>query len=697
VAATTISATTGITAASDGVHAGIETLVGNTTNPAIPSNEFGWLGFNSASAASYFLQPSTTAPAGNYLQCAAPVSGVSACTWGAGGSSTPYFYTSSYTGTPDQMFQSCENAALAVGGICDASSLTGAQSFAAGITEGNSTGGAVGVIWPAAATWSFPSLSGTCMFTQYMNTANWGLSTGQLMFSMVNTSGSGNALCGAQVLYGAPTAGFGYWSMKDVYFVQHGGGVSSGVFVSVQGGSDHSGMEDVDIFDSSTTDTYGFSINPGSNGNQPCCGSLFKDMLVDSNSVGPTPCSVLGTNNGVPNAIVFENVNCNHPKAGASDWYLADSSTNHTMNAAIYNPYVEPDMTGDTATTVMSIAGPRAVSVYSPRFKCEVGSSTKPFITTSSYATSLTVTDFSDAVGGAACEASMPVVINGATGNTITADATGRLAYYSSAPSTLDSTLGVSGLATLTGGATVPSGGTVTIASGATLTCASGSTCPAAGTIAFPATVSGTATQYHFPVFATTTSLANDSTLNDNGTTLGYTGTGGMGLGASPPAISGTPTAGGMLGGEGSGPTTASAVDTMWADSTFHDWAVNVNGGGKKLVGSSIGYNSGSISASVSSTNVASNVNFPTGQYVLSCDVAVTAVGSSPTLAVTIGWTDITGTARTKTCTTGVVTISDNPVTQTITSNGSAALTVTQTLAVSTATWWTTVAVTRLQ
>lgn len=111
----------------------------------------------------------------------------------------------------------------------------------------------------------------------------------------------------------------------------------------------------------------------------------------------------------------------------------------------------------------------------------------------------------------------------------------------------------------------------------------------------------------------------------------------------------------------------------------------------------SAGYNSGSVSASIGSTNIASSTNFPTGQYLLNCDVVVTATGTSPTLAVTIGWTDISGTTRTKTCTTGVVTVSDNPITQTITSNGSAAITVTQTLAVSTATWQTTVALTRLQ
>jgi hypothetical protein len=167
-------------------------------------------------------------------------------------------------------------------------------------------------------------------------------------------------------------------------------------------------------------------------------------------------------------------------------------------------------------------------------------------------------------------------------------------------------------------------------------------------------------------------------------------------VGTSAPAIT-AGASGGVGCVEGTAPTTLSGSDILYCDSTLHDVGVFANGGVKKLVASSIGYNSGSVSASIGSTNVASSANFPTGQYVLSCDVAVTAVGSSPTLAVTIGWTDITGTARTKTCTTGVVTVSDNPVTQTITSNGSAAITVTQTLAVSTATWWTTVGLTRIQ
>jgi hypothetical protein len=196
-----------------------------------------------------------------------------------------------------------------------------------------------------------------------------------------------------------------------------------------------------------------------------------------------------------------------------------------------------------------------------------------------------------------------------------------------------------------------------------------------------------------------TSTTANLFTGEVNGTTFAtLSNAGQFALGSSPVTIAGSPTGGGSVMSEGSGPTAESSQESLWADSTFHDLAENANGGVKKLIGSSIGYNSGSVSSSIGSTNVATSANFPTGQYILSCDVAVTAVGSSPTLAVTIGWTDITGASRTQTCTTGVqATTGDHPLTQTITSNGSAAITVTQTLAVSTATWWTTVGLTRIQ
>jgi len=191
------------------------------------------------------------------------------------------------------------------------------------------------------------------------------------------------------------------------------------------------------------------------------------------------------------------------------------------------------------------------------------------------------------------------------------------------------------------------------------------------------------------------------TTIQTPSATSTLSAAGNMALPGTITLASATPCTGGTGGylcnGEGTAPTAAANIDELSADATLHDWAVNANGGVKKLVASAIGYNSGSISSSVGITNIATAANFPTGEYELNCDVVVTAVGSSPTLTVVIGWTDISGTARTKNCVTSTATISDTPITQAITSNGSAAITVTQTLAVSTATWQTTAAITRLQ
>jgi hypothetical protein len=67
VSGTTGTFSAGVTSSSDGTHAGIMALVGNTLNPIIPANQFGFLGFASASATAYFYQPNATAPTVNQL------------------------------------------------------------------------------------------------------------------------------------------------------------------------------------------------------------------------------------------------------------------------------------------------------------------------------------------------------------------------------------------------------------------------------------------------------------------------------------------------------------------------------------------------------------------------------------------------------------------------------------------------------
>lgn len=71
-----------VLAVSDGVHAGLAAIGGNTTVPTgLPTNSWGFIAPNSASFTSYFLQFTTAAPATSIPSCAAPSSNVSACTW----------------------------------------------------------------------------------------------------------------------------------------------------------------------------------------------------------------------------------------------------------------------------------------------------------------------------------------------------------------------------------------------------------------------------------------------------------------------------------------------------------------------------------------------------------------------------------------------------------------------------------------
>lgn len=82
-------------AASDGTHAGILNLIGNTTVPAtLPANSFGWLGPNSASFTKYWLQPSATAPsATGPILVGATSSSVSPVSYGTVSGNTTKFVT----------------------------------------------------------------------------------------------------------------------------------------------------------------------------------------------------------------------------------------------------------------------------------------------------------------------------------------------------------------------------------------------------------------------------------------------------------------------------------------------------------------------------------------------------------------------------------------------------------------------------
>jgi Chaperone of endosialidase len=79
---TTVSTPEPIASTTDGVHAGMVQLGGNTTAPAIPSNIVGLLGPASSTFTSYALQYPSTAPSGTqYLGCGTPSSSISTCSF----------------------------------------------------------------------------------------------------------------------------------------------------------------------------------------------------------------------------------------------------------------------------------------------------------------------------------------------------------------------------------------------------------------------------------------------------------------------------------------------------------------------------------------------------------------------------------------------------------------------------------------
>jgi hypothetical protein len=96
---TTLTATNGVVALSDGLHAQGLSLTGNTILPVIPTNTWGFIGPNTPTFTSWFIQGSSTGPSGNCVPLL-----------GALSSSVSQFFCSS-------MFSVYDNAARANGGI----------------------------------------------------------------------------------------------------------------------------------------------------------------------------------------------------------------------------------------------------------------------------------------------------------------------------------------------------------------------------------------------------------------------------------------------------------------------------------------------------------------------------------------------------------------------------------------------------
>lgn len=127
---------------SDGTHAGILSLTGNTTVPSsLPSNSFGWIGPNSAAFTSYFLQPSSTAPAASGpLLVGTTVSNVSPVSYGTITGNTTAFATTSGALVSGNCVKSDANHNLIdSGGTCGGSG-TNINTFTSQVNVGSNFG-----------------------------------------------------------------------------------------------------------------------------------------------------------------------------------------------------------------------------------------------------------------------------------------------------------------------------------------------------------------------------------------------------------------------------------------------------------------------------------------------------------------------------------------------------------------------------
>jgi hypothetical protein len=198
---------------SDGVHSGSVQVGGNTTLPGLANNAFGWIGPNSASFSSYFLQPDNVGPTNTNttLTCTLPVGNVSPCTWGPPPSGSGI----TGTGTSPQLAVWTGTSALGNSGIqASATSVTfgniSALTGGTGFTEVNSVSSACG------GTNNFPAPVPGCAGYNLLFSPIGG--TGTVTSGMwLRNAGNGGAETLKMGLYAHTNNNFGVTEERTIY------------------------------------------------------------------------------------------------------------------------------------------------------------------------------------------------------------------------------------------------------------------------------------------------------------------------------------------------------------------------------------------------------------------------------------------------------------------------------------------------
>lgn len=336
------------------------------------------------------------------------------------------FYATSYTGaTIAEEVNACLTAAIAVGGVCDASGFTGtglnenggaivAATLDATIVVGNLFGSPVSLILPGWAWWEWNMTGGTsCGIQQYSGTqittkdfgsAIQGLSvysaaTGSNLLAVLCVNASSSQSGGNYVFDG----GFG---INNGPF-SHGAVTASGAAVLINGG-----LDDVSTFDhlgvGDNLDTYAVEVEGGI-----CCSATFRSVQFNGfNTTIP-----LYFNNTTGNSLSAVNIvdsSIVHNPTGSPLILVSDTSAAHASNINISNLYSEVYPTSGTTQGELAIQGAAQVNVSNWTLKAESGSMSNPAISTSTAAnTSLAVRSLYMVSGGGSWTATVNPISNG--------------------------------------------------------------------------------------------------------------------------------------------------------------------------------------------------------------------------------------------------------------------------------------------
>lgn len=313
-------------------------------------------------------------------------------------------YSNRYTGTTlDVRVNACiaDAEALANGntsGICDSTGEGSTQTIAAQINVGDSGNDTVTWRLPAVCNWGSTINNGTgSAIFQYSNTNIEG-SGGHYECKIVGAVNSTSSSTGTYALYsnnGVVAAnGTGYYRGSKFALFSNGNKMASGFTWYIPGAYDNSVWSDIEVADSTATDTAGIEIAPTGSGSIVCCSTAFYNITSNSGYTGPIPLDIESSGSNYVQNIRFMGGSFDHPKAGQPNMKINDST--NVLSVRFTGTIYEEGGNADTTTTFNQITGGGVIQFDLLDAVAETSSSTATVISLASGSTAiLTIGGFS--------------------------------------------------------------------------------------------------------------------------------------------------------------------------------------------------------------------------------------------------------------------------------------------------------------